>query len=122
MVTAAAVSPRYSSRPSTNITTRVFGSLGFLSRFAGLLTRKGSVVHKIESNAASKFGTGGSCVRSVTGGPFGAVVSKPARLVPLGNIPGFQARARNTVVVVSWSVPPEAITGSFSVGSLLLVV
>jgi len=78
----------------------VFGSLGFLSTFAGLVTTKGSVVRKTESNAASKFGAGGFSARNIIGGPLGAVVSKPARLAPLGNIPGFQARARTTVLVV----------------------
>src|SRR5262245_39849257 len=98
------------------MTTRVFGSLGFLSTFAGLTTRKGSVVRKIESNAATKLGAGGFSLKNTTGGPFGTVVSKPAKLVPLGNIPAFHARARITVVLVNWRVAPEVNTGSFSVG------
>src|SRR6185503_79974 len=122
IVTAAGVSPTYNSRFKTNITTRVFGSLGFLSRLAGLTTRKGSVVRKIESSAANQFGTGGLSARYTIGGPSGAVGSKPAKLVPLGNIPAFQARARSAVLFVSCRVPPEVMIGSFSVGSLLLVV
>src|SRR6185312_12582698 len=105
IVTAAGVSPTYNSRFKTNITTRVFGSLGFLSRFAGLTTGKGSVVRKIESNAASKFGAGGLCARNSDGGILGTAISKPAKLVPLGNIPGLHARARSTVVVVICRVP-----------------
>src|SRR5687768_2471879 len=86
IVTAAGVSPTYSSRFSTNSTTRVFGSLGFLNTFTGLTTKKGSVVRKIESNAATKFVAGGFSARNITGGPLGTVDSKPAKLAPLGNM------------------------------------